>query len=209
MSKCIPVLAIAAFVAAWAVAASGQEAQPRAEPAPGGRYQAVYCHFDPWEGRIFVIDTATGQCWSRAKDGEWQDEGNPTRSKARRTSRAADVKPVVPTLKLESKSVDLTIIQREERAIPGSDGTVRIRLGDITEGQVLLTVVTSGNKLLLDTTSVSQGDKVAFSVGAQRYTLELKELRNVLIGDDFAKIVVEEATPKRASEKSRSPDEKK
>ncbi len=207
MSKCIPILVTAAtLVAGWGNSAWGQAAQKPAESPPVGRYQVVAGWGEGFDTRMFVIDTATGQVWSRAKDGEWQDEGNPTQSKAR---RAAAVKPAVPTLNLDSKSVDLTIIQREERAIPGSDGTVRIRLGDITEGQVLLTVVTSGNKLLLDTTSVSQGDKVEFSVGGKRYTLEIKELRNVLIGDDFAKVVVEEAVPKRASEKDRSPEQRK
>lgn len=29
------------------------------------------------------------------------------------------------------RSVDMTVIQRETRAIPGSDGSARLRLGDI------------------------------------------------------------------------------
>ena len=112
-----------------------------------------------------------------------------------------------PSLNLPEKSVEMIIMQREEEAIPGSDGSVRIRLGDITGGQVLISVVTADKDYLLQRTSVSQGDRVGFSVGEKQYTIHVKELRNILIGEDFAKLVVSEAASDSTKEKRRSSDD--
>jgi hypothetical protein len=100
----------------------------------------------------------------------------------------------------------MTVVQREERAIPGSDGSVRIRLDDITDGQVLLAVVTADGDPLLQRTSVTQGDKLDFTVGKKRYTVHVNELRNLLIGDDFAKITVAEAGAPKTPEKRPPPN---
>jgi hypothetical protein len=88
----------------------------------------------------------------------------------------------------------MIVVQREARAIPGSDGSVRLRLGDITDGQVLLSIGTDEEDNLLERTSVAQGDTVRFSVGKQRYAAYIEELRNLAIGDDFAKITITKAT---------------
>jgi hypothetical protein len=192
-------LIVALAVAATDTTASAQPPANKPETNNAGRYQIVVSGFDA--SRVFILDTATGQCWSKTPGGEWRDEGNPAQGKS-----AAPPKPAqdsAPTLSLPSKSVDMTIVQREERAIPGSDGSVRIRLGDITEGQVLLSVVTTDDKYLLETTSVSVGSSVEFSVGKQKYTIRVKELRNFLIGDDFAKISVEAGSRKSVQEKGR------
>ncbi|MEX2140884.1 MAG: hypothetical protein WD894_16590 [Pirellulales bacterium] len=191
------------LVAATALAMSEQLAVAQKVEAPSdtrqiGRYQL----FAGPDRQIFVIDTSTGQCWSRISRGRWQDEGNPTRAKQRKEQRSAD--EAAPSLELASKSVEMSVLQREERAIPGSDGSVRIRLGDITEGQVFLSVLAEDDEPLVERTSLSQGDSVEFSVGRKTYTVRLTDLRNVLIGDDFARITVAEAEPRSAAEKTRS-----
>lgn len=143
---------------------------------------------------VFLVDTMTGQCWSRAISGDrWRDEGNPTRDRPERRGvrRPADDDEEV-RLELPSESVELTIVQREERAIPGSDGAVRIRLGDITDGQALVSVTTP-DETLIEQTSITQGDSLHFSVGNKEYVLGVRDLRNVLIGDDFATVVISEA----------------
>jgi hypothetical protein len=55
-------------------------AQPKAEqPAPVGRYQMLYSSAN---GMFEVIDTATGQCWSKSEStDEWRDYGSPARGK--------------------------------------------------------------------------------------------------------------------------------
>ncbi|WP_417389584.1 hypothetical protein [Gimesia sp.] len=168
-----------------------------------GRYQLV-ASFD---GRIVVLDTATGQCWSRTPGGNWRDEGNPTQTD--KTTQKTDTTHKLPQLELPSRTVEMTIIQREERAIPGSDGSVRLRLGDITEGHVFLTAVTADGEILLKRTSVAQGDKVEFVVGKKKYVLDIKQLRNILIGDDFATVTITEADENSSQNKQPSRDQKR
>jgi hypothetical protein len=98
-----------------------------------------------------------------------------------------------PILTLPSKSVSITVIQRDEHEIPGSGGTIRVQLGDITDGQVPLAVITNHKKYLLERTSVRQGDTAEFSVGNKKYLVNVKELRNNLVGEDFAKLTISEA----------------
>jgi hypothetical protein len=178
-----------------------QETPPRATPGQVGRYQLVA--FEP-EGRIYLLDTATGQCWSRAPGGDWRDDGNPTLTKVRRVK--GQTNRSTPGLNLQEKSVEMIVVQREERAIPGSDGSVRVRLGDITEGQALLSIVTADGEYLLERASVTQGDTVRFFLRKKQYAVHIKELRNILIGDDFAKITVSEAEEGTLPRKSRSTD---
>jgi len=125
----------------------------------------------------------------------------------RESRPAANDRTDEPNAKLElpSKSVEITIVQREERAIPGSDGSVRIRLGDITRGQVFLSVLTNDDEYLLERTSVSADDKVQFRLRDKKYEIEVMELRNVLVGDDFAKIRIGEAMREKGAEKERAP----
>jgi hypothetical protein len=156
----------------------------------GGSLAAQSSETKPPGGLLFLIDTTTGQCWSRSENGDWHDAGNPTKKKAKKSERTEE--RVVSSLKLPEKSVEVTVVQREERAIPGSEGTVRLRLGDVTDGQAFLEVVTS-DETLLPRKSIRQGDSVEFTVDKKKFTARVVELRNILIGDDFAKLTIEES----------------
>jgi hypothetical protein len=184
----IALIVIAVVFTAAVPRASAQDSASR-RPREIGRYQLCATN-----SGLFLIDTATGQCWIRMPDGQWRDDGSP--ADAARDPAARRAKGAPPTLELAGSS-EMTIVQREERAIPGSDGTVRIRLGDITEGQVLLAIVTADDDHLLETTSVEQGEEVEFSVGGKRYVVHVAELRNVVLGDDFATITIAEAAKTR------------
>jgi hypothetical protein len=168
------------------LAAQSPENGPPTPNGEIGRYQLMSTP----SGLLFLVDTTNGQCWSRSLDGQWHDAGNPTKKKAKKTERA-ESKPT-PSLKLPEKSVEMTVVQREERAIPGSEGTVRLRLGDVTDGQAFLEVVTS-DETLLPRKSIRAGDSVEFSVDKKKFTVRVVELRNILIGDDFAKLTIEES----------------
>ena len=91
-----------------------------------------------------------------------------------------------PKLELPEDPASLTIIQREAKEIPGSRGTLLVSIGDITGGQVILSIYGPGLKPIVDYTSVSPGDIVPFTVHDQQYYLLVKELRNFIIGDDIA-----------------------
>jgi hypothetical protein len=168
---------------------SAQEQPFRREPPPHaqiGRFQLASAG-----PMMFMIDTATGQVWKRNENGDWNDEGNPTKPKP---ASEAEAKKAA-TLDLKGKSVEMVVVQREERAVPGSDGTVLIRVGDITDGQAFLTIVNADREELLPRTSVKQGDAVEFRLGAKHFSVKVNELRNILIGDDFAKLTVAEGKP--------------
>jgi hypothetical protein len=165
-----------------------------------GRFQIVAVG----DARVYLLDTATGQCWTRsAVSGDWRDAGNPTRRPARGDRRGERESGEV-SLKLPSETVRLSIFQREERAIPGSNGSVRIHLGDVTDGQAFLTVVTSDRQTLLDRTSVTEDDSAYFTFDGKKYEVRIREMRNVLIGDDF--VTVEISEDNRAEAAAKAPE---
>ncbi len=79
----------------------------------------------------------------------------------------------------------ITLRQRASKALPGSKGYWRLSLGDITNGQVLLSILDGESQPLVDTLSVTTGDAVPFSIGQQDYVLVVEKLVNLIIGDDY------------------------
>lgn len=79
-----------------------------------------------------------------------------------------------------------TIYQRTSKKIPGSRGQLRLRLDDITAGQVLVTVCGPGRTRTIDTTSMRPGAAAPLILGGREYVLVLDELFNLLVGRDFA-----------------------
>ncbi len=100
-------------------------------------------------------------------------------------------------LHLPTDPVQLTIIQRHAKSIPGSNNTVRIQLDDITADQVLLSIRASTNRPIVDTRSVKEGDVIPFDLKRARYFLRVVELKNLLIGNDFGVFEVSTAQPRR------------
>jgi formylglycine-generating enzyme required for sulfatase activity len=94
-----------------------------------------------------------------------------------------------PFLRLPRSSVELKIVQRHSQAIPGSRGTMEIQIGDITGGQVRLSVITSQGKKLVDLISMSVGDTATFTVQEQEYDIRIRKLCDLPLGD-YALLVV-------------------
>jgi hypothetical protein len=108
-----------------------------------------------------------------------------------------------PPVKIElpNDPLRITVVQRRSKAVPGFHGAVTIRIGDITHGQVLLEIVSEDVlRPVVDTHSVQEGDVTPFKLGSAEYYLSVVELRNFLIGDDFA---VFEISTKRPDESSK------
>ena len=102
---------------------------------------------------------------------------------------------VAPRLELPADRVHITLLQRTAKALPGSKGTVKLKIGDITDGQVLLSIHGPRDTTIVDTCSVSPGKVVPFEVGGTKYYLRVVDLRNFAIGDDFGVFEVSTATP--------------
>ena len=67
---------------------------------------------------------------------------------------------------------------------------VKVQLGDITAGQVMVTVETDEGKTLLARTSMRVGERRTIEFGEKHYVLTLRRLVNLLIGDDWAELEV-------------------
>ena len=102
-----------------------------------------------------------------------------------------------PPLELSVLGARITLVQRHDDEVPGSDGRLRVHIGDITRGQVALTLTNVDGRSLIPTTSVEEGDRLAFSFGGRRYGLAVLELRNELIGDDTAELEFYAGKPER------------
>lgn len=93
-------------------------------------------------------------------------------------------------LDLPEEAATFTVVQRCSKRLPGSREYLRVVIGDITAGQVLLRLRTADGKTVIGQTSVKAGDHLSFLVGANRYTLSVKQLVNLLFGDDYAVLEV-------------------
>lgn len=98
-------------------------------------------------------------------------------------------------LELPEDSATVTVVQRYSRELPGSGGYLRLGIGDITAGQVLLTLRTADGRALIGQTSVRKGDDLTFPLGEETYTLSVKALVNLLMGDDYGVFVVSRTVP--------------
>ena len=97
--------------------------------------------------------------------------------------RELKVKP--DALVSADQSQTFVIDQRDRRALPGSNGYLLLRLGDITDGQVLMELRRADReKPMIKRRSIKQGETVTFQYAGQRYALKAQRLVNVLIGTD-------------------------
>ncbi|MHC4745481.1 MAG: DUF5329 family protein [Planctomycetota bacterium] len=103
--------------------------------------------------------------------------------------------PIRDNRKLETDLIDpnsqplpytFTVIQRRSLYLPGFDKKVRMKIGDITAGQVIITISGQDGAAIVTRRSVRSGDVVTFSVDKRKYKLKLRKLTNYLIGDDKA-----------------------
>jgi hypothetical protein len=77
----------------------------------------------------------------------------------------------------------------------GDHETSFLKLGDITEGQVLLSVTSDGPDSLMDERSVQVGDVVEFQVAKKTFYVDIRELRNIAIGTDFGVFEISSSRP--------------
>jgi len=75
------------------------------------------------------------------------------------------------------------MFQRTEKVIPSNREEVILKLGDITQGQVLYRLFIDEETILKG--SFSAGDTVKFQYNKQWYTIECQRLLNKAIGNDI------------------------
>lgn len=95
-----------------------------------------------------------------------------------------------PTLEVPEEGFIFKLEQRDYREIKGNNGDLRISLDDITRKQVSLRIELVTDRQVLEEKSVRQSDLVNFDYHGTDYHLYVKELKNHLIGQDYAMMVL-------------------
>lgn len=119
-------------------------------------------------------------------DGEFRIFAETPEGKIARSISVRYTMAVLPgRLDFHWDEAKLTIYQRTSRKLPGIDGSLRVFLGDITGGQVAVSVSGPHGKSLIDGESMQQGDTLALPLPEQEYVLRLDKLVNLLFGEDY------------------------
>ncbi|MCR9248082.1 MAG: DUF5329 family protein [bacterium] len=107
---------------------------------------------------------------------------------------------VVPDRVTASDEQTFIVKQRRIGLVPGTRGWLEVRLGDITKGQVLLSIRDASDRVVVAERSVAPLEGVDFSLpgGTNEYTLRIDRLVNRLVGDDHAELSVVPAKMFRA-----------
>ncbi|MDX1683296.1 MAG: hypothetical protein R3336_09265, partial [Phycisphaeraceae bacterium] len=137
--------------------AVGHEATDRGGPDVAadliGRYQAV----SAGDRRVFVIDTATGNTWSRnLLGGGWKQEGNPARDAPFDANDAATVKaspedkPETPDVRRAPEGETFTVAAKGTAPIPQTEGLIA-RVGVPSQGRVLLSITAESGTVVENT----------------------------------------------------------
>jgi hypothetical protein len=186
------------FLSHWSAPTAG--APPEDIDGKVGRYQLMSGAGGELDLRIYLIDTATGQCWSKSDDGSWVDEGNPVSGKT--PSRAASM-----CLSLPDDKIEVKINQRGSKSVPIVKGEIRLALDDISRGQVMLSVRNGEGDELLERKSVKQGDVHSFKFDGQDVYVRVAELQNYLIGEDYGVFELSGSDPRVETERKKDATE--
>ncbi|NNE00716.1 MAG: hypothetical protein HKN47_25655 [Pirellulaceae bacterium] len=185
------ILLLAALLAAPSIALSGEHD----DHASVGRYQLAFSI----DG-LYFLDTATGELWMRTGQGGWDSVRSPIHLPKHQRSRSREQ----VTLTLPKRGKKITMMQREKRAIPGSDDSLWIQLGDITGGQVMLEVVDANGQSIVERTSMKRRDFVKFKVDKRDIYLQIADLEMHLLSADFCELHLSKKKPKKEPATTRS-----
>ena len=102
------------------------------------------------------------------------------------TAGCGEDQPATRGLVLPDGTARLRIEQRGSEPVPGSAGRLHVHLGDITRGQVAITISHADGRVVLATTSLAEGATRSFAFDGERYRVTLHDLQNRLLGEDYA-----------------------
>ena len=162
-----------------------------ASAAEVGRYQIT----SSMSG-VYFLDTATGELWRRADEGEWVKVNSP----AFKVANTPTIKKVPVAIKLGEGGESATVLQREVRSVPGSKGSLKVRVGDITSAQALVEVFDQNGIMFLDRISLRHGEFASFEVNGEKVYLQITGLVNKLIGTDFCVLKFTSRKPEKNEE---------
>jgi hypothetical protein len=109
--------------------------------------------------------------------------------------------PVKKPSVLSGLPAEMSVKQRSTTDVPGSDSALRLTIDDITGGQVLTSLSDKQGGTVLAVTSLKPGEAATFQLGDESFQLTLTELKNALVGEDFATFVVASGSAEETGDK--------
>jgi hypothetical protein len=97
---------------------------------------------------------------------------------------------LVPVPSITGLPVTMKVKQRSTTPIPGSNDKLSLSIDDITEGQVMVTMVGADGKPVMGARSLQARTTAPFDFDGTTYTLAVDKLDDSLLGDDFATITI-------------------
>lgn len=92
--------------------------------------------------------------------------------------------------KLNPDPLQITVVQRGTQDIPGLQGLARLHIEDITDGQVVLSILDAADQPLLTPASVRSGQVISFKLKGRRFYVRVSRLKNKLLGEDFGEFEI-------------------
>jgi len=102
---------------------------------------------------------------------------------------AAPAAPAATTARFQ-RSATAVVAQRSAVGLPEGNPAVLVWIGDITRGQVAVTVRTLDGRVLAGPQSLRVRDRLAFELDSEQLALTLTKLDNAFIGNDHATIAI-------------------
>ena len=96
--------------------------------------------------------------------------------------------------------VTMTVAQRSTTVVPGSGEALRLTVGDITRGQVDVSLSKKDGSVVLAPISLNPRGSTHFKYESGEYVLKLTKLSNALIGEDHATVFISDAASNVISE---------
>lgn len=93
-------------------------------------------------------------------------------------------------LSLEQDPTVVSVEQRSTAFVPGSEDELVLRIGDVTGGQVIVSLEARDGRTVLPPQSMREGDSRTFRLPGGEYALGLARLANFLFDGDFAEFHV-------------------
>ena len=156
---------------------------PNEEP----RARTVLTKVDEGEYQINLYGRSVYEALSKQREGSFRVFVElPTGETARSVSIRYALTTAAEDLDFSWDKATTTLYQRSVRAFPGSQGRFRLTIGDITAGQVLVSVYGPRGTHVVDLRSMRPGNAFPIAFAQRTYMLVLDRLVNLLVGRDFA-----------------------
>ena len=95
-----------------------------------------------------------------------------------------------PPPSISELPIEITLAQRTQLVVPGSEGKLFAAIDDVTAGQVVVTLTSENQTPVFGPLSMKPEDSHDFTFKDYPLRIQLKKLSNALIGEDYATLSI-------------------